>query len=738
MVLYHLLYNNYFNRIVKTEKSLVDYLKNSSNYIERVGVNFNPQDGIFATTTVNALETDIGDYVLVVNEYNEIVSKWFVIDKNRTANTQWKLSLRRDLIAENYDKIVNSPMYIERATLNQNSPLIFNKEDFKVNQIKQSEHYLKDETGVPWVVGYVPKSYNNTTQIEVKVQNVDADYVFNTQEEFEQWEYYKYTQIKVVGVADERFVFKTQDNQANNTIVTTWDSNGLSSVTTSSESVNGWYVNNTPENLNDFGYDQFPSLNISNLFADTREYLTIYEDVYDKLNNKTIRVGNDFKYINIARSKYAIDYTLTITSNQPKALQTINDNVRLVNGTYDNNAIYHYKRKFEQMKVIDMPSESYFITLSGKDDRYQVTDENFDMFAMPLGSLDVYKNGVKQFTTMANPIPIANAIVNTVSSENVYDLQILPYCPIRYAIKENGQFDIGDNKYDKITKGSTTIFGGIFWATNATNTFNIEYSINPKDYKVSNQCDLYRLCSPNGNGIYEFSPSMNKGVDYFNVDYTYRPINPYIHINPNFKGLYGVDTNDYRGLICGGDFSLTQLNTPWATYQMNNKNYEATWNLQVKSQNVERVLGAVSTGLGGMASGALINPALGAIGGTIGLGASAIGGYADYKIQQRLHEYELDNIKAMPQSISKTSALNANNKYFPYIEYYTCTDEEKKAFKYKLKYEGMTVGIIDVMANYITNEKSFISGDLIRLEGANIDTHELSEIRNILKQGVYI
>ena len=50
--------------------------------------------------------------------------------------------------------------------------------------------------------------------------------------------------------------------------------------------------------------------------------------------------------------------------------------------------------------------------------------------------------------------------------------------------------------------------------------------------KIANQCDLYRLVSPNYSGQFEFILAKNNtpSLDTFNVDYTYMPYNPYIHI----------------------------------------------------------------------------------------------------------------------------------------------------------------------------------------------------------------
>ena len=81
--------------------------------------------------------------------------------------------------------------------------------------------------------------------------------------------------------------------------------------------------------------------------------------------------------------------------------------------------------------------------------------------------------------------------------------------------------------------------------------------------KLANECDVVRLVAQNYSAIFEFSPAKSGGVDGFLADCTYKPWSPYIHILPKLKGLYGdnfVAIDDARGLICGGDMSLSQLN----------------------------------------------------------------------------------------------------------------------------------------------------------------------------------
>ena len=74
MNLYILKYNNYYNRTIKKEDSLTDYLEYQlGNVIQ--GVAFNPGDGVATQQVVNLSEDQIGDYLLAVNEYNEIDSR---------------------------------------------------------------------------------------------------------------------------------------------------------------------------------------------------------------------------------------------------------------------------------------------------------------------------------------------------------------------------------------------------------------------------------------------------------------------------------------------------------------------------------------------------------------------------------------------------------------------------------------------------------------------------------------
>ena len=283
--------------------------------------------------------------------------------------------------------------------------------------------------------------------------------------------------------------------------------------------------------------------------------------------------------------------------------------------------------------------------------------------------------------------------------------------------------------------------------------------------KLANECDLVRIVSQNYSAIFEFSPAKSGGVDGFLADCTYKPWSPYIHILPKLKGLYGdnfVTIDDARGLICGGDMSLPQLSNAWANYQLQNKTYQEMFDRQIKNMDVQNdiklqgaraqaILAPITGGAAGAAVGAQIGGVGGAIGGAVagfvGGGATAGIDYANtVKMMEEnrsyaidMYGYNLQNIQAVPTSLTKTSALTYNTRVWPFIEYYTCTEAERKALKDKIKYNGMTIMKVGQLSDYTLGEDNFYKGQLIRLpDYVKIDGHMAFEIYNELNKGVYL
>ena len=273
---------------------------------------------------------------------------------------------------------------------------------------------------------------------------------------------------------------------------------------------------------------------------------------------------------------------------------------------------------------------------------------------------------------------------------------------------------------------------------------NLAFGFDAMNVKVKSQTELVRLVSPNYASFFDINVQYNKGINYFNIDCFYKPYQPYIHVNPDFNGLYGKDFDDVRGLICGGDFSIALTNDAWSTYQLNNR-----------VQKINDVASAIAGTFQGATSGAMTGAVagggpVGAIaGGAVGALASAVGGAADVQNNEILRNeamsnqrdqfgYQLKNIQALPQGLMKTSSLNNNNKLYPFLEHYTSTAEEKHALENKITYNGMTIMRVGTPSEFIQEENgTYLKGRLIRTTVKD-DSHLISQINAELNQGVYL
>lgn len=422
------------------------------------------------------------------------------------------------------------------------------------------------------------------------------------------------------------------------------------------------------------------------------------------------------------------------------------------------------------------PSLTYRIEID--NNRYHLNDAPYDMFCIPYSD-DLIINKFNSFYVQSNKeLAFQTALAlgrDYIGAGYIYDIQLLPYCPFRSCIKEDGTFDIDtvsvydiESLREDQSYGNGTVVGVVLFGTQSNFSFNIQKSIPLSNKKIQNECDVWRLCSPNYSGLFEFNVAKNNGVQYFNVDCTYKPYNPYIHINPNFQNLYGYDANDMRGLVCGGDFSLPQITDAWKTYELNNKNYQEIFDRNIQSMelknNIQRdrqVFGAISGTVMGGASGAAVGANAGpwgaVAGAIVGTATSAVGGGLDvyYGDQLRaealdytrdMYGYQLGNVQALPYSLAKTSAFTANNKLWPFIEYYSCNEIEKRALANKIAYNGMTVMRIGTMNDFIGNtwsyqditSKGYIKGKLIRLETIEDDYHIINALSGELDKGVFI
>lgn len=784
---YLLKYNNYYNRIVKKEDTLGAYLTQDYLLNTFENVNFVPADGVNTTLTVNHEGTN-PDYV-VIADGNDIESRWFVVEADTIRGGQYRLTLHRDVIVDSYDLVVNAPCFIEKATLSNDDPFIFNSENMTFNQIKQSETLLKDETQSAWVVGYIPKDAfpDGATVTGDAILDDSADI---TVAGIENWEYYQYQNTDFNALLTDYTTtgevrIKVSSSSATAPLkdvpfgITKGGIAYLDTITPGAGSPG--YSVTLPYNQNDTIYAAEKAIKNgcpqqwntgvvkASILLSLKEYIGAHSITeisdFTSLNNKIIYDSNTQLYSRVILSKEIKNETVRINSSTiPNLYSYLDEKITkevsadgmtfTIEGAANVNT-YKTDFSYEAYRItLEQIPQQVTATISKPAARYHLEDQPYDMFAIPYSDdLEIYKNGTKLFNANKSiAVNIATQITAATGSANVYDVQLLPYCPVRYCILADGTFDVKTAKVDYVQDKNKNNIGIILWATTSSFTVNINKEIVSTNPKIENMTDKWRLCSPNFNGQFEFSVAMNGGVDYFNVDCTYKPFNPYIHVNPNFKKMYGQDFNDARGLICAGDFSLPQVTNAWADYQLNNKNYENIFNREIQNlqvqQKAQRIGDIVST-FGGIAGGAA-GGALAGVGGAIAGGViSAIGGAADIAINEKLRAEAMDykrdmfgmqmgNIQALPSNITKTTAFTYNNKIFPILEYYTCTDEEKTALTNKLKYNGMTVGRIGKISDYLANANDqYIKGRIIRIEGVSDDFHYYKAISDEIYKGAF-
>lgn len=781
-------YNNYYNRIYKRHNTYQEYINASASNILGIekSYNFNLKDGVNIDHIFNVdSNVDEPNYCLLLNETdNSIASRWFVVEWEKVRGNQYHAILRRDLLADNYEAITTAPAFIEKGYVGPEDSAIFNKENITVNQIKTWERLLKDDSKTAWIVGYIAQDHPALSDKQFTL-NPEVDMTITGN--FSDWEYANWCDGNPYTTIDEsnveniiRYVLRAdqiREFQFNASTSKSFDSVANDSwLVSSTGSKTAQQVLNDYTNSNWMGNIYWTTV-LDKIYLDNSSYAnSTVMSTLNALIGKRVQFSDGVYEFNIVTSSdvtgwkywdngnlYNYLYSTVLTD-----LQELDGSISVVTRypvAYDlhiTNFIIN-ARKLENIQG----TYTYSISQSAR----KLDDAPYKMFCMPYytgsgryrfsvdGSSYIY---VDKEVQMAWAMSIAKELGNS-----LYDLQILPYCPISNwemgstrAIWSKGK--TVDIDY-VVLKGASNVTCGYcsFCDVSSKEQF-LKYPIEVLDYKIENQCDMYRLCSPNYASVFEFNAARNGGIEGYNVRFTYKPYQPFINVAPKFGRLYGQDFKDNRGLILSGDFSLPIVTDAWINYQLNNKNYQLAFDRQIENMEVNygwqraqgianAVVGTIQGGTtGAMAGGMTGGPAGAAAGVLLGTGASIAGGALDLNMQQSLHNealdfardnfgFQLGNIKALPNTLNKVSSIVANSKLFPFVEFYTCTEEEREAFDNKIKYNGMTIGRIGKIADFLNpgDIQTYVKGQLIRLEG-KYDTHEINEIANEFMKGWYI
>lgn len=887
-------YNNYFNRIIKGFATLAEYqteVGTGNFYLYSQPVNYAPNDNVSTELIMNDCPFE-PDYLLILNSDLDIVARWFVVHSTITRNGQRKFELRRDLIFDFKEELKDSPMFVQKGYLRDSDAFIVNDEGMSFNQIKSDELLLKDRTNSAWIVGYIAK---NAAASDVSIQVADEDFEYvsfselasaagvseadlasvlnfdgqnNSPAYFTKRVQFLYCTKYAIGIGKYREYLRMSPDLASSLLSYTyrdpfwqdilWDRPTGTLSNPSSQYFSAAIIANKAALLADiptiFNRKYFTEAQL-NILRSYEGKIIRYNGIYYQLKFNGGQVNHnqstgELHYTSYTSLRAAVEAASTAMGVSP--LGTGDIFISLTSDEY-----------FLQMQYISdesgvIPAVQTKISSS----RNTVENQAFDMFCIPYGPAK-FKGDTGSKVAVSDYALSIGAQIAVELDAQLYDLQLLPYCPLLSLFDADNEIDLtalsADSDFNYIDKtqsrirttvpvenfwiqedpdnpglyqaggsivvpdtaladilaqgytvdgpDASNIYSGsvikttegtgvrltftgaayndtddnitltiwyevsgtdhasfILWARNATFQTKLNYSLSLSDsMKVDSQCNFYRLISPNYQGSFEFNLAKNGGsVAYFLAECTYKPYTPYIKVVPQLSFLYGMNYGDNRGLLCGGDFSLPRFNSAWESYQLNNKNYQNIFNRDIQNLSLEQTLEKrqqVITGAGGILTAGIVGAGVGAkaggvygaiAGAAVGSAGSAAGFAVDLDMlasRQKearslavdKYNYQLGNIKALPYTLTKIGAFDINSKIWPFLEYYTCTDEEKEALENKITYESMTVMRIDLIGNYLEafDTRHYLKGELIRNETIADDNHILEALNYEFTKGVY-
>ena len=579
-------YNNYFNRIIKKENTIADYKAADADYKEVSNINFNPGDGVNTSLVLglgqngSLFDGEEFDYLVayeVVDNANVINSRWFIIEQDRERAGQFELTLKRDVLADNYTDVVNSPIFLEKGFINDvNDPLLYNSESMNLNQIKQLEIPLMDETKSGWVVGYIPsdafpKVEPAYDRVEKKVTTpMEADFEIDNINDWSYWQYclsnpnYK-LMADSAGKRKVTVKIRSENRHADYrsfrvdmvTANYTFYPNSTDAGTYSQQ--NSGYIKTSatleyPQWYQDYGPVTFKQGTINagicnNIFDPVRNnsaFNTALNTILGtgisigdtsalrRLQDKIILDATTNKYYKISVISISESNPITVTSSTTggqAALTALKNAMYYPNGADGSlqgeyttftasNSSTSYAIKLTNI------GDSFYVDLNS--DRAHLNDAPYDMFCIPFSDTLKLKFDSTEFTCSKNvALSMAAEIVRDLGSGNVYDVQLLPYCPNRTMVVNSGSpssvLNLASVKYDLIKESVTNSpKSAVIWCTEST--FQVPITVE--------------------SNIIEFKPTEDAPIKINNESYYTIPNNI-----STYTGRMGISTTSYNNII---------------------------------------------------------------------------------------------------------------------------------------------------------------------------------------------
>ena len=527
-------YNNYFNRIIKKEDTIAAYKAADAAYKEASNINFNPGDGVSTSLVLglgqngSLFEGDEFDYLVTyeaVGDDNVIRGRWFIVEQDRKRGGQYELKLKRDVLADNYADVVNSPIFLEKGCIDDvNDPLLYNSESMNVNQIKQLEIPLMDETKCGWVVGYIPS--DAFPKVEPEYDRVEKDVTVPmsadiTVNGLSSWAYWNYCSenpnhkfmadnagrrkvtVKIrsqkVSAGNGRtprcdmvtadYAFYPNSSDAG---VYSQQKSGFVESSSGSFVFPQWYQDYGPVTLNQGTinasvcasiFDPVRNNGVFNAALNTvlGNVISIGDtDALRRLQDKIILDSSTNAYYRISVISSSEESQMTVTSSTTggqTALTALKNAMHYPSGL--GGSLHGDYAEF----TASNSSTSYAVRLTNvgvsmyvdlNSDRAHLNDAPYDMFCIPFSDTLKLKYGDTEFACSKNvALSMATEIARDLGSKSVYDVQLMPYCPNRTLVVKSGSpstvLDLTGVKYDLIKESATNApKSAVIWCTEST------------------------------------------------------------------------------------------------------------------------------------------------------------------------------------------------------------------------------------------------------------------------------
>lgn len=793
MRIYTYKFNNYRNRIYKPVYDVTSMLPYRTNGTGWGTSNFNYGDKITTTQIVGSLEQPYmqdSDYCILQQDDGTIM-KWFITEAHYVRGFQWQLTLRRDF----GDDIFNVDCIIHRGYVPDTSNRIFNSEPLSFNKILKRRSNVTDDSATPWYVAYVSKDFANSDRsISFKARRETVDYEVTS---LASWYYYYLSgrHDALISITETLNVENLNERGWGYPISIEGNyKRGLGWQEATGSTLHYLTRRGSWNDIRDAFYN---SSTVELVYNRAKEIYDNYGastlDLVRELNGKIIADSTTKYRIEVKiDDEDSTELGVDADDQMSAAFETLYNNLTsqsLIHyqatdmqymgywAKVDARFI-HWTMTFQALTDLD---EADSITITAN--RHRTNSSSYDIIAFPAREIAI-KDGSNTVYQSSNKADGLAGALASLSQSEVYDIQLIPFSPLDYTVLQySTETNRGTVVVDDMLNGqdfSSSIGGSatagylyIFYVSSATSRRPLRTDLGfgrtegtiltvKGGFKRAALCDTWRLNSPNMASTFEFNAAEMNGWDRLISVMELKPATPYIQVYPNFERLYGANYNDMRGLICSGEFSLSRTSSEWNEYVLRNKNYQLQFNREIENmsltQNVERkqqianaVIGGIaSTVQAGVSAGmATANPIAGVAAGAVMAGANVAGAALDIKWSEQLRKeaqnfkqdmfnLSMENIRAVPATLTNVSPINPQNSGFVTFEYYTCSDEEVDTLLNYIRWYGMTVEAVGRVQDWLEpGVETFVSATILRYDGIE-DSHYVSALNEELERGFYI